>query len=350
MRSQLISNLQVLRFVAALSVLTAHAADLFLRDRGLLGGVPLNGGVDIFFLISGFVMTWVTRGDMPGGPSARAFLVRRAIRIVPAYWFFTTLLVLVVLHSPELVRNTVVDPESVATSYAFIPWPRPDGKINPILSQGWTLNYEAFFYLAFAAALLVKRGLIFLLGAFCALAAASVVVSPESFTLWFYTDPIILEFVAGSLLAQLYMAGVRLPTWGSGLCLALAPAGFLLLEPLDLDRFGRVVGWGLPASMVVASLVLRPEPKHRGIVRRLMQAGGDASYTIYLSHTFTINALAIVLRQSSWVSPPMAWASAVAISILAAVLFYYWVERPVTAGIQRLAIGKPIPAGQNVAP
>lgn len=216
MRSQLISNLQVLRFVAALSVLTAHAADLFLRDRGLLGGVPLNGGVDIFFLISGFVMTWVTRGDMPGGPSARAFLVRRAIRIVPAYWFFTTLLVLVVLHSPELVRNTVVDPESVATSYAFIPWPRPDGKINPILSQGWTLNYEAFFYLAFAAALLVKRGLIFLLGAFCALAAASVVVSPESFTLWFYTDPIILEFVAE--------ASWRNCTWPGCACRPGAPA------------------------------------------------------------------------------------------------------------------------------
>ena len=350
MQPKLISNLQALRFVAALGVLIDHTVDIFVPELGISDRIPLTSGVDIFFLISGFVMTWITRAEFRGVAAARIFLMRRAVRIVPAYWFFTTLLVIVVLHSPDLVKNTVVNVESVVTSYAFIPWPRPDGHMNPILSQGWTLNYEAFFYLAFAASLLLTRGLLCLMGALVTLAAASLMVSPDSFLLGFYTNPIILEFAAGSLLAQMYLAGIRLPAWGSLTLLAAALFSFLLLEPLELGRFERAVNLGLPATMIVAALVLRPEPRDSGTVRRLLEAGGHASYTIYLSHTFTINALAILIARVPWVPREMAALFAIVCSVLAAVVFFRLVEHPVTARIQRFAFGRQMPSAQNVAP
>jgi peptidoglycan/LPS O-acetylase OafA/YrhL len=342
--------LQILRFLAALGVLVDHAADIFVQEGGVFDRLPLTGGVDIFFVISGFVMTWITRTETRGAATARTFLVRRAIRIVPAYWFFTTLLVAVVLLSPELVRNTIVNTASVATSYAFIPWPRPDGHINPILSQGWTLNYEIFFYLAFAASLLMVRGQLFLVCAFLALAGINLMTNPESLMLSFYTDPIILEFVAGTLVARVYLAGVRISAWSSVVLIAAAIAAFLLLEPLELGRFARAVGWGLPATMVVGALILRPEPEQSGLVRRILQAGGDASYTIYLSHTFTINGLAILTTRIAGVPDGMALCCAVIASILAAVLFYRLVELPFTTRLQRFAFGRRMPSIQNVAP
>jgi exopolysaccharide production protein ExoZ len=207
-----------------------------------------------------------------------------------------------------------------------------------------------FFYLAFAASLLIARGQLFLIGAFLALAGSNLVINPESFMLSFYTDPIILEFVAGTLLARMYMAGVRIPAWSSVLLLAAAIAAFLALEPLELGRFARAVGWGLPATMVVGALILRPEPGQSGLVRQILQAGGDASYTIYLSHTFTINGLAILMTRIPRVPDALALCCAVLASIAASVLFFRLVELPFTNRLQRVAFGHRMPSIQNVAP
>ena len=215
MTRPLLTNVQFLRFLAAVAVLVGHAGDLFMPAAAHLRTIPWSAGVDIFFVISGFVMTYLTQGQFgrPGAP--RAFLIRRIIRIVPPYWLFTTLMVVAVLLFSDHIRNTELDGASVITSYLFVPWPRvADGQLNPLLSQGWTLNYEAFFYLAFAAALFFRRGLVWLAGGFLLLAALHPLVPAHLFVLKFWTNPIILEFLGGAGLAVLFLRGLRLSAVG----------------------------------------------------------------------------------------------------------------------------------------
>ena len=330
MTKPFLTNIQLLRFFAAAAVLVGHAGDLFMPQSTAWRAVPWSGGVDVFFVISGFVMTYLTQGrfGQPGAPSA--FLLRRVIRIVPPYWLFTTMMVAAVLLFGEHVRNTRLDPSVVASSYFFVPWPRADGQLNPLLSQGWTLNYEAFFYVLFAIALCSRRGLIWLGGAFAVLVAAHPIIPAAWFIAKFWTNPIILEFLGGIGLGVLFLRGRRLPLWASLALAAGAVAVHLAAGVLEPGMIRRMTQIGLPALLLCASLVLAPEPTSPGPVRRALVAGGDSSYTLYLSHTFTLNAALIAWDHSGLGMPAAAMGLAMLLSIAAAVLMYRWIERPMT--------------------
>ena len=236
-----------------------------------------------------------------------------------------------VLLFSDHVRNTEVSGASLVTSYLFVPWPRmADGLLNPLLSQGWTLNYEAFFYLAFAAALFFRRGLLWLSGSFLLLAALHPLVPAQLFVISFWTNPIILEFLAGVGLAVLFLRGLRLPLWGSLVLAILAVATFMATEPMDAGILRRLVHTALPALMLCASLALAPEPHASGPLRRAMVTGGDSSYTLYLSHTFTLNAAAILWRESGLEMRGLAMTLSMIAAIAAAAIVYRWIERPMT--------------------
>jgi exopolysaccharide production protein ExoZ len=349
-RRDVIQNVQVLRFLAAGGVLISHTADLLISKHSLFWVVPWTSGVDIFFVISGFIMTCLSRGRFgtPGAP--RAFLVRRLIRIAPPYWLFTTLMICVVLLLGEHARHTSVDPAQVVTSYSFLPWPRADGKLNPILSQGWTLNYEAFFYLAFAAALAFRNGLRLLAAAFVLLAGLHPWIPPAMFMLRFWSDSIILEFLAGAILALIYLSGRRIRWWGSILCIAAGISVFIVTRgPLEWMHW-RILHLGVPAFLICASLILAPEPERIGWAGRALQLGGDASYTIYLSHTFSIGAVVLLWRR---LGPDLPWlgvAVAMSVAIAVAILFFRFVERPMTDGLQRRFGFKASRGAAEVAP
>ena len=330
MTRPLLTNIQLLRFFAAAAVLVGHAGDLFMPGSAAWRAIPWSGGVDIFFVISGFVMTYLTQGRFGQTGAPGAFLLRRIIRIVPPYWLFTSMMVVAVLLFGDHVRNTRLDASVVGASYFFIPWPRADGQLNPLLSQGWTLNYEAFFYALFAIALFFRRGLLFLGAAFLLLAAVHAVVPGAWFALIFWTNPIILEFLGGIGLGVLFLRGLRLPLWGSLILLAGALAVHVAANMLEPGLVRRMVQVGLPAFMLCASLALAPEPKSPGPVRRVLIAGGDSSYTLYLSHTFTLNAALIAWHATGFGMPSTAMAASMALSIAAAAIIYRWIERPMT--------------------
>lgn len=334
MARRLLSNVQILRFAAALAVLLSHAGDLFLPRDSLFWIIPWNAGVDVFFVISGFVMVYLSDGQFGRRGVAWAFLVRRALRIVPPYWLFTTLMMATALLFGEHVRNSEATPAVLATSYAFIPWPRADGAINPLLSQGWTLNYEAFFYLAFAAALPFRRGLILLSSGFVALSLVHYWLSPDWVAPWFWSQPIILEFIAGIALGKLYLRGVRLSPGVAAMLAVAALAMLFAMRHLDQGII-RPISLGIPALLLCASLALAREPDRLPAWRRAMVAGGDSSYTLYLSHTFTAHALLLVWAWTGYEAPWLGMAVAVIGAMLAAHILYRLVERPGVDWLQR---------------
>jgi peptidoglycan/LPS O-acetylase OafA/YrhL len=344
-------NLQVARFVAAGAILFTHTAGLVLPPGSPVLLFPWMAGVDLFFVISGFIMAYLTAGRFGRPGAAGEFLARRLIRIAPPYWIFTSMMVAVVLLLPESVRYTSVDAPQLATSYAFLPWPRPgDGALVPILSQGWTLNYEIFFYAAFGAALLHRRGVLVLAAGFVALAVAHPWIPEDEFMLRFWSAPIILEFLAGIALARVYLSGRRITVPAAALLAGLGIAILVAATGVPLGPFSRAAWLGVPALLVGAAFVLLPDPRRIGAPGRLLRAGGDGSYALYLSHTFTVNAALLAWRELGlglrWYAIP----AAMTLAIAAAILFYRLVERPLTDTLQRLAGTRPIEGAATVAP
>lgn len=330
-----ILNLQILRFIAALGVLFSHAADLTLSRDAALWSFPWTAGVDIFFVISGIIMTILTAGRFGARGAARQFLARRIVRIVPIYWLFTALMIATILLLPGQVRNSQADGASIITSVLFVPWPRGDGQIVPILAQGWTLNYEAFFYVAFALALLHRRGLAMLVAGFAVLAMLHAAIPQSIVAVHFWSDPIILEFVAGIGLAKLWLVGVRLRPAMTALLAASALLLFATAGPIGLDAFGRIVATGIPATMLCAAFLFTVEPAVSGPFRRALAAVGDASYALYLSHTFSINAVVLAIggRVTGWATMAIAITCAIAVSIVT----HRLIERPMLRALHRRA-------------
>lgn len=343
-----LANLQFLRFIAAAAVLFSHSADLLVPHASVVWKVPWTAGVDLFFVISGFIMVWLTSGQFGVRGAAGRYLLRRMIRIVPPYWFFTLAMIATALVAGEHVRNQRLGAAQLVTSFLFVPWPRGDGALNPILSQGWTLNYEAFFYLCFAAAMMSRRGLAWLAAAFVALAAAQPLVPEGWFVLRFYCSPIILEFLGGMGLARLHMAGLRMPRWGMVLGAAVAVPLYLALGGIGVTE--RAFAWGLPALVFAAGFLLSREPARLGAPGRLLKLGGDASYTLYLSHTFCVNAVVLAWQTLALPFPWLAVVSAMLAAFAFAVLFYLAVERPVTRALGEVAHARVSRGLADVAP
>jgi peptidoglycan/LPS O-acetylase OafA/YrhL len=153
-------------------------------------------GVDIFFIISGFIIAYMV------SENTENFLVKRIIRIAPLYVLATIAMTMTVAFFPNLIRSTTISLSGFIKSILFIPGPENRGQ--PILGQGWTLNYEIFFYLVmFLCILMVKNK------KYLSIACISVLVfimailnllKPENYILNYYKNGLFPEFIYGMIL------------------------------------------------------------------------------------------------------------------------------------------------------
>jgi peptidoglycan/LPS O-acetylase OafA/YrhL len=306
-----------------------------------LGGAPTgltdagNAGVDLFFVISGFIMVFTT-GRRPQGPLA--FLGSRLRRIAPLYWFATLAVFAVARLEPSLVQNTPSDLHRLIESLLFIPAPRPDGTLRPVVFVGWTLNFEMAFYVLFALGLLAPRRWIGVLAAVGALVLAVLwgrAAPPASPALGFYTSPMVLEFGAGMILG-LAWPSLRLPARLAWPVAAEGALAFLLMlaGPWLWPRVDRLFAFGLPAmTIVAAALVL--ERQGRAARWPWLQALGAASYAIYLSHFFVTQAVTMLARRAGLHGPLEATAAAAA-AFLGVALVGLVLHRTAEQGADRL--------------
>ncbi len=314
-------GIQYLRAFAALAVVLFHAA-----ERSGHAFAIGAAGVDVFFVISGFIM-WVIAERRPVSPGR--FLKERLRRIVPVYWLATGVMAAGALAG--LFPNLVLTAGHVAASLFFVPLRSPSsGEVWPVLVQGWTLNYEMFFYAVFAACLplparlrLAAVALVFLL-----LVALGVAVKSDDALFVTYTRPIILEFVAGMLIGRLWLAGrVVSRLWALAL-VAAALAGFaaigILKLPFDEWRCGP-----LAAALVYGTASLEA----RGGVARLRIPAlmGAASYSIYLWHTFAIS-VAAKAGAALGLAPSITFALSTLIGVAVGLGAYALIERPLLQG------------------
>ena len=277
-----LSGVQALRALAATVVAVAHTGEEFAGHLALPGLVPdlVYGaaGVDLFFVISGFVMVYASERLFGREGAFRTFMARRVIRIVPLYWAMTTVMLLYVLARGFPASDA--SPTLAFLSYVFIPYPRPSGSVSPLYALGWTLNYEMMFYLLFGCALFARRQIAVLVVATVLITFAIVhaLVPRLPAQIDFWTNSIVLEFVFGMALALLYRRGVRLPQPIAYLLAAAALAIFF--GTLTSNPQPRWLVWGVPAAMLVASVALAGRSV---FVPPVVIGLGDASYALYLA-------------------------------------------------------------------
>jgi len=334
-------GVQALRGFAAALVVVHHCTqiwDVRLHPQSAASGWG-NGaaGVDIFFVISGFVMgfTALGRRRMTGAD----FLRRRIVRIVPLYWICTlaTIAALVLRYRHNLSSSGEFGVVHVLSSFLFLPTVNKIGNVAPVLVIGWTLSYEMFFYLLFAGSLAfsAKVSPLRLLTVLMIVLSCIGLFHRGSWpVITVLFQPIILEFVAGLWLAH---AVLQRQHWPNALMMALGLLGLLvlLLVPLANDA-ARPFYWGVPAFAMVSSVVMG-EDGIKSLLPQWLLRLGDASYSLYLSHLFILNALASAASHIPALlhSETAFILTGLIASTLFALLLYRLVEAPITLAIGR---------------
>jgi exopolysaccharide production protein ExoZ len=330
--------IQILRFVAATAVVAFHAwgvAPTFLAvpENAPSYGLEYAGhGVDLFFVISGFIIFYATqRSHLTPG----MFLRRRIERIVPLYYFVIFVVVALAFSFPTPFGTPGwFTAAHILKSLAFVSF--TDGEM-PVVYLGWSLEYEMYFYLS--AALLMAltrepwRNIVML---FSALAIIGQIpgVSGALGHYTFLTDPMVMEFVLGVLAGQWFLAGRIGRTE-----LAATAAAFVAL--LIFDPASRVIVFGLPSALLVVGAAFisrrRPDPSK---VEYALERLGDASYSIYLAQVNTVTLASQSIAELMPETPRMALIAIVTCVVVAlGMLFNIIIERPLLKFFRHL--GKP---------
>jgi exopolysaccharide production protein ExoZ len=340
-------SIQGLRALAALLVVCDHVPRLeirFFRNGGFLHGFGAAGaiGVDLFFVISGFIMvttTWKAFG-VPG--ASNAFLARRFLRIYPAYWVaFAAFLAIGVLF--PLTQN--IGPmtfSSVATSALLIP-----ARSGPLMFVAWSLEFELYFYVIFAIALYFpKSRLPLLLGLWLITTLVLNVAAHKSdlVVVQFLGSPLALEFMGGCgigylLLHKKIFAPRALLAVGAAIALGVAiySSRFDGFPTLDLAWF-RVLAAG-PAMMLIVYGSVALEQRSHVEPPRFLSTIGDASYTMYLWHGMMLGAYSVVyghLHLHGRIGDALFLFGAFVVVVVGSLLLYRVIELPLTLFVKRL--------------
>jgi exopolysaccharide production protein ExoZ len=333
--SPLLDSIQILRAIAALMILFAHLWSM-LGPFGVQDAVPTfnfgASGVDLFFSISGFIMVYTSGSLFCQRGATWKFLIRRIIRIVPLYWILTTA---VLFQYHRFLIPQYYSELNVILSYFFVPSSNGNGIPVPLLSAGWTLNYEMFFYVVFSLLIFLPRRAAVLAVTIIFIAIRNLAI-PFGLPAWapvqVWCDSIIYEFAFGMWIALAYCEGFRVPVWISATVAVFGVA--LMIEAYSglFVTISRTAGWGGGTALILASIILADV--NRGIPKFLwpLAAIGDASYALYLFHGFAPQMLyeTNATTKINPVAHPYVYCAALVVTSLAgAFALHYLFERSI---------------------
>lgn len=278
-----IANIQVMRGVAALAVTFFHIAGTQ-RKEGFESWIfsPFRNwgswGVDLFFIISGYVMAISVAQE---SQSSIRFLLKRFIRIYPLYFFLTILYCLISIITPKLFTNFFLDSNWLLASLTMTSGLFGYGE--PILGQGWTLEFETLFYILIAIVISFRQS-----------KRLELITSLLLLGLCLFgVNTIILEFSFGMIVAKFKFQSrelhhYRIPIIWFGL-LAL----FLQMH-YEIETLPRFISFGIPCLLVFLGCILTYPNKNKVLLQI-----GEISYSIYLVQFFIIPACFKLFKESS---------------------------------------------------
>lgn len=346
-----LNSVQLLRALAVILVVHAHAIDTqkrfgvswqqnfyFLENFGCIGA-------DIFFVISGFIISYVYNNDAGGLKYGLQFLKRRFQRINPVYYIlstFTLLLIFTLYKDPDW-PNTM--PQLVDVIF-MIPVLKYQAGSFPLIPVGWTLGIEWWFYILFFLVILTRtrykiQGLFALISL---LVIARFVFKPADFRLQFITSPLMLEFLSGVVIFWIYKH-LKVSLTLAWILSLLAITGLVInifhdygtISEADPALYGdegmkRVLLWGIPSALLVSGCIFLEK---NGVLNKLWSQPlglflGGASYSIYLIHYPVIAYITPSFFDTTGItlSPDVSVFIYMLLGIIAGALFYTGMEKP----------------------
>ena len=323
-------SIQILRAIAAVLVVIYHVTEKaktqnigsFFFDIGA-------AGVDLFFIISGFIMMMVSAKEK----NAMSFINKRAMRILPLYYIFTTIALTGYLVAPWAI-NSQAKETNVLLSYLFIPLENKP----MLLLVGWTLTYEILFYIIFSLFVFTKNF------RWLYISVAMVTFSlfakkSDLFIVNYLGNNIIYEFIFGIVIHELYKREGRILTSSVLPNALLILCGVILLFTSSMYEYSRVIEFGAPAMLIFIGVInLDQKINKENKVSTMLAYTGDASYSIYLSHLFSIGILTLAFKKMDLFTTNLYevyFTISVLISLISGILTYHILENPINNWIKK---------------
>ncbi len=290
-----IDSLQILRAVAVFLVAWLHAGQILGDWREVELPHFYAFGIDIFFVISGFIMSLVllrTRQES-GLRATWGFLKRRLIRIFPIYWVYALLRSARLLHAHGFSKDYL-------PSFLLLPGLYP--RFPLVVDFSWTMVFEMYFYYALAAILLVtvQKAVPVSIAFFGGMVLLGTVLNVQRSAWITFSSPLVLEFVLGAVVALAFVRFGQQRRWG--IVMLLVGAALSLYLRADPSRGGaggigmatssdgavrHVFTWGLAATSIVSGVVFW-SPTIRSLPGRVAVVLGNSSYSAYLASSLLI--------------------------------------------------------------
>jgi exopolysaccharide production protein ExoZ len=349
-----INSLQLLRAVAVSLVIFIHLINYVDRPTVVTHSIfysffqlrPWGAiGVDLFFTISGFIMTVVTPSYQASG-KWKDFLIKRGIRIIPLYYLVSLIFALVYVFHNHIMPNLV----GVLKTLFFIPFFDKHVFSYPIVAVGWSLSYEVYFYLLIALFLALKGNVYKkLLITILILSTVGVIVNPENTLLKFLTSPILIEFALGVSAGLLYrhldaannsnikwlaLGLITIGVAGMVATIFTGSFGFSPQEAIENNNhlaLLRSVIWGMPCASLLLGVVLW-ERATQMVIPAFLIVFGDASYSAYLIHSKVYFAYSKVFAHIK-LNDTIFVLTALPVCLIVSVIFYKLIERPITNAV-----------------
>lgn len=354
--NQRIDSLQALRGVAALSVAVLHCFHIASKVGVPMGEVPtLAIGVDIFFVLSGFLMFTLVGQGGTGAAAGAIFFVKRALRIYPLWWLALTVQVGILV-----LGGQPVGADRLVKSILLVP--DVPGVGAPILPVGWTLTFELFFYSLVAAAVFLgltgARALTAVAAVLVGLVGADIATGFGNPLLDWYGRSNVLEFALGGVLAAV-LPSIRRTMGGAVLGLAALVGGLgLLVATWGEYDHGATVAM-IAYLLVIGAVLVGDIVSWDGMVGRAARWLGDVSYSTYLWHLLVAAVISPALPGLQAEMGDGLGFGAYVLLVLAATLAasaasYAWLERPLSRAAacwlsrrpERAMVAKPVVAAE----
>ncbi|MCI8210645.1 hypothetical protein AUC61_13995 [Pseudomonas sp. S25] len=321
----MIGSIQLLRAFAAWIVVFHHYVQIFygFGTTSPIGSSLANYGaigVDIFFIISGFV---IYSSSTKKHPTPFEFAKQRLFRILPAYWVFTLIVALSVSAAPYILFYATYDTEFLLKSMFFVPAQNPAGiGLLPLVTVGWTLNYEIAFYAIFFMALYAPKNLLIPI-VFTGVFALQYLVPKLGGAFTFYGLPLVYEFLLGMIVGAINNAGaIKKISSPFALLMIIGSTGIIWRSGSAAHN---LLHTGLPCALIVTAFIsLNKYLGNFFVLNRL----GDWSYSTYLCHPVITYAVLYQYKQgviSEEASLLLVCAGTAAVSWVS----YNFIERPI---------------------
>lgn len=327
--------IQTFRGVAALLILFHHGTGQMVKyfNFSYLDGVFDFAwfGVDFFFVLSGFIIYYIHKKDIGHRDRVFSYIRKRALRIYPPYWIIT------ILIAPIYFFTQISDAKEKSLMFAFksiVLFPQQN---TPIVFVGWTLVYEVFFYFVFALAIIMKPKLVTPIITtwviFILLNLANLIDIDGHFYLKFILSKYNIEFLLGCLSAHLLL---NTKIKYSIIYLTLGVFGIVMswygafTGIIEKGTSVCILSFGISAALIILGSAAI-DTKYSFKIPRLFTFLGDSSYSLYLTHFYTVILLQKIALKFDSINPFGIYFTTnlvLVVSLLSGCMFYIFVEKP----------------------